>query len=163
LSALLNGLLDLQQSRQPRPTVQPVFPVLERCISLIERQAEMQNTRVCLEANHIELKARFDSQQLTQTIVNLLLNAVEASPQNGTIRIRASRDNGIARIEVRDDGPGLDNEQQEHLFEPFYTTKPAGTGLGLAVSRELMRSQGGDLSYKSGESGACFVVELPGK
>lgn len=163
LSALLNDLLDLQRSRQPHPAVQPVSPVLEHCIGLIERQAEMHNTRVCLELHDTEIEARFDSQQLTQTIVNLLLNAVEASPQNGTVRVSASRDNGAARIEVRDDGPGLGSEQQEHLFEPFYTTKPAGTGLGLAVSRELMRSQGGDLSYQSGEPGACFVVELPGK
>ena len=64
-------------------------------------------------------------------------------------------------IEVEDQGTGLDSEQLQHLFEPFYTTKPAGTGLGLAVSRELMRSQGGDLHYVSGAQGARFVVALP--
>jgi signal transduction histidine kinase len=71
-----------------------------------------------------------------------------------------SRD-GKVEVEVRDDGPGLDPEQQERLFEPFYTTNPSGTGLGLAVSRELIRSQGGDLRLSSSSSGACFVVELP--
>lgn len=161
LSTLLNGLLDLQRSRQPRPTWQPVFPILNHCISLIQQQAEMQNTSVCLECGKTWPEACFDSQQLMQTIVNLLLNALEASPPGGTIHVRTVSEDGAVRVEVRDEGAGLNSEQQEHLFEPFYTTKPAGTGLGLAVCRELMRSQGGDLIYKPGGAGACFVVELP--
>ncbi len=55
----------------------------------------------------------------------------------------------------------MNMEQQERLFEPVYTTKPAGTGLGLAVSRELIRSQGGNLVFTPSPVGACFVVELP--
>lgn len=163
LSALLNDLLDLQRSRQPRPEVQPVVPVIQRCISLLERQAEMQNTRVYFEPPPQEVFAVFDAQQLTQTIVNLLLNALEASPAGGAIQVRACQDNGAARVEVEDEGPGLNAEQQERLFEPFYTTKAAGTGLGLAVSRELMRSQGGNLILAPSRAGACFVVKLPGK
>jgi hypothetical protein len=163
LSVLLNDLLDLQRSRQPRPGVQSVLPVVEHCISLVERQAGMQNAAIRLENASEEVGAFFDSQQLTQTVVNLLLNALEASPAGGTVYVRTSHENGIARIEVEDEGPGLDSEQQEHLFEPFYTTKPAGTGLGLAVSRELMRSQGGDLLYAARRMGARFVVELPKK
>ncbi len=163
LSVLLNDLLDLQRSRQPRPEVQPVLPVVEHCITLVERQAKMQNAAICLNNAGEELRAFFDLQQLTQTVVNLLLNALEASPAGGTVHVRTSHENGIARVEVEDEGPGLDSEQQERLFEPFYTTKPAGTGLGLAVSRELMRSQGGDLRYAAGPTGARFVVELPRK
>lgn len=160
LSSLLNDLLDLQRSRQSCPEVQPVTPILRHCISLMERQAEMQDTRVCFEAPE-ETRALFDAQQLTQTVVNLLLNALEASPMNGTVHVRTSQQDGVARVEVQDEGPGLDQEQLEHLFEPFYTTKATGTGLGLAVSRELMRSQGGDLLYQATRQGACFVITLP--
>jgi signal transduction histidine kinase len=163
LSVLLNDLLDLQRSRQPRPEVQSVLPVIEHCINLVERQAEMQGGAIRLENAAEEMRAFFDSQQLTQTVVNLLLNALEASPAAGTIYVRALHEDGIARIEVEDEGPGLNAEQQEHLFEPFFTTKPGGTGLGLAVSRELMRSQGGDLVYAARQTGARFVVELPKK
>jgi signal transduction histidine kinase len=91
----------------------------------------------------------------------LLLNALEASPAGGTVRVQASAEQGVVRVAVQDEGPGLNFEQQQHLFEPFYTTKPAGTGLGLAVSRELMRSQGGDLLYSALPMGARFVVEFP--
>ena len=160
LSSLLNDLLDLQRSRQPHPVMQPVLPILEHCVSLVERQAEMQSARICLEDAGEHLSALFDSQQLTQTVVNLLLNALEASPAGGIVRVRTSQDHGAVRIEVEDEGPGLNPDQKQHLFEPFYTTKPAGTGLGLAVSRELMRSQGGDLLYSALPIGACFIVEF---
>ncbi len=161
LSVLLNDLLDLQRSRQPRPELQSVLPVLKHCVGLVEQQARMQNVTVDLEEANEDIPGFFDSQQLTQAIVNLLLNALEASPNGGVVHVRALLRNGMARVEVEDQGSGLDPDQQEHLFEPFFTTKPAGTGLGLAVSRELMRGQGGDLLYVASETGARFVVELP--
>jgi signal transduction histidine kinase len=162
LSVLLNDLLDLERSRQPRPEMQSVLPVLQHCVGLVERQAEMQNASIRLENEGEDLHTLFDSQQLTQAVVNLLLNALEASPEGGRIHVRAFHESGIAKIEITDEGPGLDPDQQEHLFEPFYTTKTAGTGLGLAVSRELMRSQGGDVVYAAlNGTGARFVVELP--
>jgi signal transduction histidine kinase len=165
LNNLLNDLLDLQRSRHPQPKEQAVLPVLEHCVGLVERQAGMQNTGIRLEECTPALTAFFDSQQLTQTVVNLLLNALEASPAGGTVQVRVCRENGMTRVEVEDEGPGLDPEKQEHLFEAFYTTKPAGTGLGLAVSRELMRSQGGDLLYASNGTpdgtGARFIIKLP--
>jgi len=161
LSVLLNDLLDLQRSRQPRPELQPILPVLKHCVSLVEQQARMQNVTVQLEEASEDITGFFDSQELTQTIVNLLLNALEASPDGGLVHVRVLLRDGLAQVQVDDDGSGLGMEQQEHLFEPFYTTKPAGTGLGLAVSRELMRSQGGDLLYVASETGARFVVQLP--
>ena len=161
LSGLLNDLLDLQGARQPRPEMQPVLPIVEHCINLVERQAEMQNASICLERPQEDLRGYFDAQQLTQTVMNLLLNALEASSTGGTVHVRTMQEKAKITIEVEDQGTGLDSEQLQHLFEPFYTTKPAGTGLGLAVSRELMRSQGGDLHYVSGAQGARFVVALP--
>ena len=160
LSTLLNDLLDLQRSRQPHPEIQPVVPVVQHCVSLVERQAEMQNTAIHLQASDREVTAFFDSQHLTQTVVNLLLNALEASSAGGAIQVIVLEKNGVAEVQVQDEGPGLNGEQQEHLFEPFYTTKPMGTGLGLAVSRELMRNKGGDLAYAVGKSGARFIVKL---
>jgi len=161
LNSLLNELLDLQRVRQPKRETQSMLPVLEHCVRLVERQAEMHNASVRLQVQSSELLASFDAQQLTQIVMNLLLNALEASPHGGNIYLRASRENGVARVEVQDEGPGLDPEQKDHLFEPFFTTKASGTGLGLAVSRELVRSQGGDLFYLQRESGACFAIELP--
>lgn len=94
--------------------------------------------------------------------MNLLLNALEVSKDGDAINVRVCEQSGAVTLEVQDNGPGLDSEQQDHLFEPFYSTKPSGVGLGLAVSRELMRSQGGDLSYRTSAKGARFVVHLRG-
>jgi signal transduction histidine kinase len=160
LSVLLNDVLDLQRSRQPRPELQFIAPVLRHCVSLVEQQARLQNVKVHLEEGG-EVTCCFDSQRLTQTVVNLLLNALEASREGGAVCVRVVVKDALAQVQVDDEGPGLGTEQQEHLFEPFYTTKASGTGLGLAVSRELMRSQGGDLFYVARETGARFVVELP--
>jgi two-component system sensor histidine kinase HydH len=160
MSSLLNDLLDLQRSRQPQITMQKVIPVVEHSLELIEKQAEMQGIAIRLEANDRDLRARFDSQQLTQALVNLLLNALEAAPAGGLISVQAWNEDGSVQVAVEDNGPGLNLEQRDHLFEAFYSTKPNGTGLGLAVSRELLRSQGGDLIYSPAEQGARFVIAL---
>jgi signal transduction histidine kinase len=93
--------------------------------------------------------------------MNLLLNAVEATENHGDVEVTIHAENGTITIEVHDSGPGLSEEQQKHLFEAFYTTKPDGTGLGLAVSREFVEEMGGKLTYKNSPPGATFVVELP--
>jgi signal transduction histidine kinase len=160
MNTLLTDLLDLQRVRVPRPDRQELEPVVQRCLDLIERQAAMQRSRVELLAFERGLSAFFDAQSLTQALVNLLLNALEASGEGGLVEVRIVREDGAVHLEVQDDGPGLTAEQQEHLFEAFYTTKTDGTGLGLAVSRELMRGQGGDLLFRAGGSGATFVIRL---
>jgi signal transduction histidine kinase len=160
LNTLVNDLLDLQRTRQPVLKFQPVLPTVEHCLMLLHRQAEMQGVRFHLAPMQREVCAFFDAQQLTQTVMNLLLNALEVSKEDDLVNVSICEQSGAVTLEVRDNGPGLDVEQQDHLFEPFYTTKPSGGGLGLAVSRELMRSQGGDLSYTATTQGACFVVHL---
>ena len=161
MNTLLTDLLDLQRVRQPRPARQELEPVVRHCLDLIERQSAIQGSRLELLAFDRGLSAFFDAQLLTQALVNLLLNALESSGEGGLVEVRLVRENGAVQLEVQDDGPGLTAEQREHLFEAFYTTKTDGTGLGLAVSRELMRGQGGDLFFRAGGSGATFVIRLP--
>jgi signal transduction histidine kinase len=160
LSTLLNELLDLQRTRHPELRFQSVLPVVEHCVALVQRQAGMHGVELKMDVERREICAVFDGQQLTQAVMNLLLNALEASKEGDAVILRVREASEGVRVEVQDNGPGLDAEQQEHLFEPFFTTKPAGTGLGLAVSRELMRSQGGDLSCDASTQGARFVVHL---
>ena len=88
-------------------------------MNLLERQAEMQNTSVKLEAPDKELSARFDAQQLTQALVNLLLNAIEASPEGGAVHVGAFTKAGKVEVEVRDDGPGLDLDSRNACSNRF--------------------------------------------
>jgi two-component system sporulation sensor kinase A len=97
-----------------------------------------------------------------------LSNAIEASPDHGTIRVRifqaaGTADAGTVSIEIEDEGPGIPVEVRDRLFEPFVTTKPKGTGLGLAIVRKRVEQLKGSVTYTSpvDSKGARFTVKLP--
>jgi signal transduction histidine kinase len=103
-----------------------------------------------------------DPALIEQVLVNLLVNACEASPEGERVELHASADEQAVRFEVRDHGPGLSQEQRERLFRPFFTTKPHGHGLGLAVSRNIVLEHGGRIEADAAPGGgAIFKVTLP--
>ena len=104
--------------------------------------------------------ARANTQRLTQAILNLMLNAVEAAGEDGAVVVRVRRNGEKVDIEVTDSGDVLTAEQHQRMFEAFYTTKPNGTGLGLAVSRQLVMEMGGDLRYQVETDAKAFVISL---
>jgi signal transduction histidine kinase len=108
--------------------------------------------------------AACDPAMVEQILLNLLKNAIEALPSGGTVTIATGHVHHQAFIDVHDDGPGLDADAESNLFRPFSTTKgPAGTGLGLAVSRRLARMLGGDLVHVPSERGVRWRLTLPGE
>lgn len=101
-----------------------------------------------------------DSDALQQVVVNLLKNALEAA--RSRVELRVMRRDGEAVVEFRDDGPGIPQEVREHLFEPFYTTKPQGTGLGLSIVHTLVLTHGGEVELGDNDGGgALATVTLP--
>jgi signal transduction histidine kinase len=100
--------------------------------------------------------------QLVQVFLNLVLNAIDATPKAGRIDIAVGRDGGDAVIRVRDNGGGIAPGDGDRIFQPYFTTKPQGTGLGLFVSRNLVQEMGGSLRLEStSTNGTSFVVRLP--
>jgi len=102
--------------------------------------------------------------RLQQVLMNLLLNAVDAMPDGGTIGVRASASAGRVRLTVSDTGVGISAEHLENIYDPFFTTKPRGqgTGLGLSVSYGIVKEHAGTLSVESNPGeGSRFVVSLP--
>ena len=106
---------------------------------------------------------RLDRDQVTQILWNVVTNAVNAMQGGpGTLTISVSAAGARLRIEVRDTGPGIDRADVERVFDPAFTTKPQGVGLGLSISRAFARASGGDLFVSgAGGRGACFVLDLP--
>ncbi len=104
-----------------------------------------------------------DAERLEQVILNLVRNAVEAMPAGGTVRLSTRARDGGAELAVSDDGPGMSEEVVERAFEAFYTTKSKGSGLGLAVCRQIVLAHGGEvrLDTAPGE-GTTFTIYLPG-
>ncbi|MFL5339247.1 MAG: sensor histidine kinase [Gemmataceae bacterium] len=100
--------------------------------------------------------------QLVQVFLNLILNAIDATAKNGRITIRAERGDSGLRIAVKDDGVGIPPGQAPKLFQPYFTTKKHGTGLGLFVTRKLVAEHGGDVAFTSEPgAGTEFTVTLP--
>jgi len=109
-----------------------------------------------------ELWALADPQSLDQILQNLVSNARDAMGPGGTLRIVAEHRTDMVRLDVQDDGPGIPPGQLEHLFEPFYTTKPSGTGLGLATVRNLVLQNRGAIQVESTPGrGTVFSIDLP--
>lgn len=99
--------------------------------------------------------------QLVQAVLNLVLNAIDATPPGGHITIAAAIEDGELRLRVRDDGPGIRPEDQARLFQPYFTTKPHGTGLGLFVTKRLVEEHQGRVSFRSAPGQTEFCIALP--
>jgi len=105
-----------------------------------------------------------DPNQIQQVFLNVLLNSVDFMPGGGALEILSRRSGGALEVVISDTGVGINPEDEEQLFEPFFTTRTHGTGMGLAISRQIMQRHGGRISIKNrtdGEKGAVVVISLP--
>jgi signal transduction histidine kinase len=103
-----------------------------------------------------------DSDLFHRVLSNLVLNAIDAMPEGGTLTIRTFAAGERARIEISDTGVGLTPEERDRIFTPYYTTKQHGTGLGLAVVQSVVSDHGGTISVTSETGrGTTFIIELP--
>jgi two-component system sensor histidine kinase AtoS len=103
-----------------------------------------------------------DARQIEQAVGNLGMNALQAMPEGGRLTVRTHQKAGRVEIAIEDTGPGVPTELQDRVFEPFFSTKVTGTGLGLPLVHEIATAHGGHSSLQSipGE-GACFTLSLP--
>lgn len=157
---IVADLLDSVRSQSPQRRAVPVDALLS---DQLRRIAVPETVRVDLSVEEDLHQLHVDPDQVGQILVNLFTNAVQAmSDKPGTLTVRASDGNGRVRIEVRDTGPGVPAAMTEKIFEPLYTTKARGIGLGLAVSRSLAVANSGSLSVVNHpDGGAVFVLDLP--
>jgi two-component system NtrC family sensor kinase len=158
---LVNNLLEFAR---PRPAAN-VRTDLKAVVASAAESVEttLGSRRVAIEGNGDSegLWVSGDARELEQVFVNLLTNARDASPEGGEIRCGFARENGSARVWVADRGTGLPPGAQQKIFQPFFTTKKSGgTGLGLVISREIVRRHGGDLSISPREGGGVEAVVL---
>lgn len=159
LDKLLESLLVFRADEPGRVYRQPILPILERSMALVKPQVEDRGIAADLSVPE-GLEATVDGDRLQQAMINLLLNAIDAAGSGGKIEVSAQRNDGHVEIDVRDSGPGLRNEEQERLFEAFYTTKSSGTGMGLAITRTLLEKMGSNIEYVDSDPGAHFRILL---
>lgn len=163
---IIRRIRQFAQKSSPRPAAIQVGDIVAECLSLVENEFLREGIGVQREIPAGLPVVRADAVQIEQVLLNLVRNAIEAMancpPGEKHLRIRAySRDQHVV-IEVSDTGCGLNPQVQERLFEAFFTTKPSGVGIGLAISRAIVQSHGGRLWYTPNTPrGATFAFSLP--
>ncbi|MBI5249291.1 MAG: PAS domain S-box protein [Desulfomonile tiedjei] len=166
LEGILRQLLDLARPLTVETAPVNLSALAQGCVDLLQAKAQEKHVRID-ERYPSELPlAPLDAGKLEQALINLLLNAIEATPEGGSIRIwtkaTGNAENLSLELGVRDTGPGIEQNQMCHLFTPFYTSKNHGCGLGLSNVKRIVDAHSGKVEVRSRKGkGATFVLMLP--
>jgi two-component system sensor histidine kinase GlrK len=164
---LVESLLKLQRAGFAGERVEPQPVRLDALVEqvLATHQLVARNKRLRLSGSLAPLEVSGGPEQLTAIVDNLVANAIKFSPDGGRIDVSIRRDEGLAAIDVIDEGPGIPATERDHIFEPFYRGEAArgvaGAGLGLALSQQFARAHRGELTLLASQAGAHFRVTLP--
>jgi len=161
---IVANLLKFARKEHKRVGVAPVNSILEEILAQVWHQIPRDGYLVEKDFCSGDLEILADADQLRQVFTNIIVNGLQAMPGGGTLSVvtKEDRSRGVCQVVIRDSGVGIGAENIGQIFNPFFTTRVDGTGLGLSVSYGIVRSHGGDISVESGVgTGSCFTVTLP--
>jgi PAS domain S-box-containing protein len=161
---IVTSLLNFARQSQPDKRLNDLNQVITECELLTHKQAAFKDISIHCELDQNIPQMYFDKGQIEQAVINLILNAVEATPQGGRITLSTKRcdEKGYVNIHIYDTGEGISKEDLVKIFDPFFTTIDAGTGLGLAITHGIIEQHGGQIKTKSKKGeGTCFTIKLP--
>ena len=162
LITIVTRTLDFYRPSKGRPSPTQVNDVVEAVLALAGKRLEHGHVRVQRKLAPDLPQLTVVRDQLTQVFLNLVINAAEAMPEGGELTISSAREDNWVCVGFSDTGPGIPPDEVSKIFEPFYTTKATGTGLGLAVSYGIVERQGGRITVNSQlGQGATLTVRLP--
>jgi signal transduction histidine kinase len=166
ISDLIAELLSF--ARSPTRSLGPLNlnEAVERVALLLEPEARKHSLRLTRNLSPTPPVVLADSDQIKQVLINLILNAIQATTAGGVVTVATRFGQGgevvTGQLEVSDSGIGIPKDQLDHIFDPFYTTKDKGTGLGLSIVHQIVVEHGGSIAVESGAgSGTTFLVNLP--
>ena len=163
LDRVITDLLDFARPREIRRSACFLERIIDDNLQLLAMKLKAKN--VSVEKNYEKdlPSVLADQEQISQAVLNLLLNALDAVAVGGKIDLglRCSADRGSVEITIADDGPGIPAEDREKIFEPFFSTKRKGTGLGLAIVNQIVESHGGEIRVEDRSAGGTiFTIDL---
>jgi two-component system, NtrC family, sensor histidine kinase HydH len=162
LNKLVSTLIDAARPRMPVFMEINLNRLIANIIAMLNKQAQAKHIQIHFDEHVKEVNAWVDADQMTQVIMNLLINAIQVLPEQGNIVVALTQLDDQALIKVMDDGEGISYEHQAQIFEPFFTKRAGGVGLGLAVVRQIIQAHHGKISYQTSEMhGAQFTILLP--
>ena len=161
LNNLVSSLIDAARPRLPAFTEVNLSALAIKCIAMLSAQAQTKNVQLDCHADQDYL-IKADSEQMTQVLMNLLINAIQMLPNHGKVEVGITALQDTIQLTISDNGPGIPAGSQAQIFEPFFTQRAGGVGLGLAVVRQIVHAHQGEISYSpSQQGGAQFNITLP--
>lgn len=162
LMSTVQRMLDFYRPGAVSPAEVDLHELLHYVLNLMSKQLEKQGIQVKTDIPNQLPAVTAVGSQIQQVLINLILNSFDAMPDGGELKVRARTVKKGVEILLQDSGPGIPDDSQRHIFEPFFSTKDGGTGLGLTVSYNIITAHGGTLELASNNGpGACFRVYLP--
>ena len=161
---IIQELLEFSRDREPQKEIANPNMILEKALKILENEFRLRHIQIEKQLSGDMEETLLDENQIEQVFVNLLLNAVQAIEKQGaiTVKSRMDKDRKKALIEIVDTGGGISSENIAKIFEPFFSTKPKGTGLGLAVSYAIVKNHRGEIkAFSDPGEGTRFVLEFP--
>jgi two-component system CheB/CheR fusion protein len=162
-STIINNLLRFSNTKLPTYDTVHIYDVIKECMELEKQKHIKQNTRVVGVFEPLKkVSMDADPVQIRELVTNIIDNAYDAIPENGVIEVIGKTDKQHLRLSIKDNGTGIDKENMEKLFRPFFSTKAKGTGLGLAVCLQIARLHNGTIEVNSKKGkGSTFTITLP--
>ena len=162
LMSTVQRMLDFYRPGAVSPAEVDLQGILQYVLNLMSKQLEKQDVQAQLDMPENLPKIFAVGSQIQQVLINLILNSFDAMPEGGELQISARAARGGVELLFQDNGPGIADDSLPHIFDPFYSTKDGGTGLGLTVSYNIITAHGGTLELASNNGpGACFRIYLP--
>jgi len=163
LETLMREMLGFVRPGGKEPAALEAVEEVQRTLTILRTNLEQRRIEVHLDASGPPAVVKIEAQRLRQVLINLLKNAIEALADGGMIEIGVRNIRGQVEIVISDDGPGIAPEDRERVFVPFFSTKPSGTGLGLALARKFIGEAGGTIVCEDGglRRGCRFRISLP--
>lgn len=162
LNRSISELLELARPTELRAVRCDVNPLVERTLRLVQRDAEVAGIRIEQQLPQSLPPIVLDPDRFTQALLNICINAIQAMKNGGVLRIETAAASGILSVRITDTGPGIPSEDLDKIFEPYFTTKGKGTGLGLAVVQKIIQAHGGEIRVTNkSDGGAGFEIRLP--
>jgi two-component system sensor histidine kinase HydH len=136
--------------------------IINHVCELLRPEAAARQIEIIAQVENGLPDLQADPVRLTQALVNLVINAVQAVERNGLVEVSVVRADDAISVAIRDNGPGISPEKLASIFEPYFTTKPEGSGLGLWIAQQIVTAHGGTLKAQNApERGAVFTIVLP--
>ena len=162
LQRIVNDFLTL--AKDPQLDLQPhsVNSIVESLLAFVQPELDENQIELVTQLDGRAPDIRLDSDHFRQALVNIVLNAIQAMPEGGTMTVQTMATETSMTVSVIDTGHGIPKELTKRVFDGFFSTRPGGTGIGLALTQRIIENHGGSISVESSEGqGSRFLISLP--